>query len=124
MFIVYGKIKCAYCDKAVSLLRSNGYDFQYHSQPKKEPPPSPRVPSFVDFFFAAGAQISHRFPRKNDLHQVPGERFLNQYQRFVLKYFVASAHPQTQQHPLCYLAFGFPKSSTCVSVMCICNLYP
>jgi len=31
MFIVYGKIKCAYCDKAVSLLRSNGFDFEYHS---------------------------------------------------------------------------------------------
>ena len=31
MFIIYGKIKCAYCDKAVSLLRSSGCDFEYHS---------------------------------------------------------------------------------------------
>ena len=31
MFIIYGKIKCNYCDKAVSLLRSSGFNFEYHS---------------------------------------------------------------------------------------------
>jgi len=31
MFIVYGKIKCGYCDKAVSLLKSSGLNFTYFS---------------------------------------------------------------------------------------------
>tara|TARA_R100000030_G_scaffold85027_1_gene68246 strand:+ start:2099 stop:2356 length:258 start_codon:yes stop_codon:yes gene_type:complete len=35
MFIVYGKIKCQFCHRAVSLLREKGYDFEYHSMDKK-----------------------------------------------------------------------------------------
>jgi glutaredoxin len=31
MYIVYGKKMCNYCDNAIRLLRSRGFDFEYHS---------------------------------------------------------------------------------------------
>jgi glutaredoxin len=37
MYIVYGKKQCAYCERAVTLLRSRGFDFTYHSMDAKLP---------------------------------------------------------------------------------------
>lgn len=37
MYIVYGKKQCGYCQRAITLLRSRGFDFTYHSMDTKLP---------------------------------------------------------------------------------------
>lgn len=35
MYIIYGKKQCGYCQRAITLLRSRGFDFTYHSMDTK-----------------------------------------------------------------------------------------
>mgnify|MGYP003117088147 CR=1 FL=1 len=35
MFIIYGKKKCSFCEKAVKLIRNEGFDFRYFSMDEK-----------------------------------------------------------------------------------------
>ena len=37
MYIVYGKKQCGYCERAITLLRSRGFDFTYHSMDSRLP---------------------------------------------------------------------------------------